>query len=139
MSTPANFLPGYVRRVYGERSSIFLAWERRIWTPIMNCRAVEKSWKKLWEQDMAPYRALRRDAPMVLVGHAAYPAVTRDHTPASLSKKWITDVLRKKIGYRGLVVSDDLEMGGVLKSRIDRAGCGRSHSRGRRFVPDLSP
>lgn len=77
---------------------------------------VEKSWKKLWEQDMAPYRALRRDAPMVLVGHAAYPAVTRDGIPASLSKKWITDALRKKIGYRGLIVSDDLEMGGVLKA-----------------------
>ena len=45
-----------------------------------------------------------------------YPAVTRDRTPASLSKKWITDILRKKIGYRGLVVSDDLEMGGVLKA-----------------------
>ena len=78
--------------------------------------SVQKSWKKLWEQDIAPYRALRRDAPMVLVGHAAYPAVTRDRTPASLSTKWITDVLRKKIGYRGLVVSDDLEMGGVLKA-----------------------
>jgi beta-N-acetylhexosaminidase len=78
--------------------------------------SVEKSWKKLWEQDMAPYRALRRDTPMVLVGHAAYPAGTRDRTPASLSKKWITDTLRKKIGYRGLVVSDDLEMGGVLKA-----------------------
>jgi beta-N-acetylhexosaminidase len=78
--------------------------------------SVEKSWKKLWEQDIAPYRALRRDAPMVLVGHAAYPAVTRDATPASLSKKWITDTLRKKVGYRGLVVSDDLEMGGVLKA-----------------------
>ncbi|MGA7381692.1 MAG: beta-N-acetylhexosaminidase [Terriglobales bacterium] len=77
---------------------------------------VEKSRKKLWEQDMAPYRALRRDAPMVLVGHAAYAAVTRDHTPASLSKQWITDALRKKIGYRGLVVSDDLEMGGVLRA-----------------------
>ncbi|MGB7586422.1 MAG: beta-N-acetylhexosaminidase [Terriglobales bacterium] len=78
--------------------------------------SVEKSWKKLWEQDIAPYRALRREAPMVLVGHAAYPAVTHDRIPASLSKKWIMDVLRKKIGYRGLVVSDDLEMGGVLKA-----------------------
>ncbi len=77
---------------------------------------VGKPWKKLWEADIAPYRALRRESPLVLVGHAAYPAVTRDHTPASLSKKWITDVLRKKIGYRGLVVSDDLEMGGVLKA-----------------------
>ncbi len=77
---------------------------------------VDKPWKKLWEADIAPYRALRRESPLVMVGHAAYPAVTRDNTPASLSQKWITDVLRKKIGYRGLVVSDDLEMGGVLKA-----------------------
>ena len=77
---------------------------------------VEKAWKKLWEADIIPYRALRRESPLILVGHAAYPAVTRDRTPASLSRKWITDILRKKIGYRGLVVSDDLEMGGVLKA-----------------------
>jgi len=78
--------------------------------------SVEKPWKKLWEQDLYPYRTLRRELPMVLVGHASYPAVTHDHMPASLSKKWITGILRKKIGYRGLVVSDDLEMGGVLKA-----------------------
>jgi beta-N-acetylhexosaminidase len=77
---------------------------------------VEKAWKKLWTADIAPYRALRRESPLVLVGHAAYPAVSHDRTPASLSKKWITGILRKKIGYRGLVVSDDLEMGGVLKA-----------------------
>ena len=76
--------------------------------------SVQKSWKKLWAQDLAPYRVLRRSAPMVLVSHAAYPTVTRDRTPASLSRKWITEVLRKKVGFRGLVVSDDLEMGGVL-------------------------
>jgi beta-N-acetylhexosaminidase len=34
--------------------------------------------------------------------------------PASLSRKWITDILRKRIGYHGLVICDDLEMGGVL-------------------------
>jgi beta-N-acetylhexosaminidase len=78
--------------------------------------SVEKPWKKLWAADIAPYRALRRESPLVLVGHAAYPAVTHNWTPASLSKKWITDILREKIGYRGLVVSDDLEMGGVLKA-----------------------
>lgn len=93
--------------------------------------SVEKSWKQLWEQDMAPYRALRRDAPMVLVGHAAYPAVTRDRIPASLSKKWITDTLRKKIGYRGLIVSDDLEMGGVLKAAsIGQAAVGHIRAGG---------
>jgi beta-N-acetylhexosaminidase len=77
---------------------------------------VDKSWKQLWEQDLKPYRALRSEAAMVLVGHAAYPAVTRSQTPASLSQKWIGNILRKKIGYRGLVISDDLEMGAVLKA-----------------------
>ncbi|HXM64725.1 MAG TPA: glycoside hydrolase family 3 N-terminal domain-containing protein [Terriglobales bacterium] len=87
--------------------------------------SVDKPWKKLWEADITPYRALRRESPLVLVGHAAYSAVTNDHTPASLSKKWITDILRKKIGYRGLVVSDDLEMGGVLKAApIEQAAVG---------------
>jgi beta-N-acetylhexosaminidase len=78
--------------------------------------SISKSWKKIWAEDLYPYRALRRELPMVLIGHANYPAITHDGSPASLSKKWITDVLRKKIGYRGLVVSDDLEMGGVLKA-----------------------
>ncbi len=83
---------------------------------------VAKPWKQLWSADIAPYRALRRVAPFVLVGHANYPAVTHDSAPASLSKKWIAGILRKKISYRGLVVSDDLEMGGVLKAAsIDRA------------------
>jgi beta-N-acetylhexosaminidase len=49
-----------------------------------------------------------------MVSHAAYPEVTKQQIPASLSKKWITDILRKKIGYNGLVVSDDMEMGAVL-------------------------
>ena len=75
---------------------------------------IGKSWKKLWAEDLAPYRALRRDLPFVMVSHAAYPAITGENVPASLSKKWITDVLQKKIGYRGLIASDDLEMGGVL-------------------------
>src|SRR2546425_3236335 len=78
--------------------------------------SVKKPWKKLWELDLYPYRTMRHELPMVLVGHASYPRVTGNHMPASLSKKWITDILRKKIGYRGLVVSDDLEMGGVLKA-----------------------
>ena len=59
---------------------------------------------------------MRRELPMILIGHANYPAVTHDQRPASLSRKWISDVLRKRIGYRGLIASDDLEMGGVLKA-----------------------
>ena len=78
--------------------------------------SVEKSLRKLWDEDLVPYRSLslRHELPFVMVSHAAFSAVTKERTPASLSKKWITDILRKKIGYRGLVCSDDLEMGGVL-------------------------
>jgi len=77
---------------------------------------VEKDWKKMWVQDLMPYRELKEQIPFVMVAHAAYPAVTKDNVPASLSRKWMQDVLRKKIGYRGLIVSDDMEMGAVLKT-----------------------
>ena len=74
---------------------------------------VLKSWRELWLEDVRPYRTLRRELPLVMVAHCAYPSVTGDKTPASLSRKWITEILRRKIGYRGLIISDDLEMGGV--------------------------
>jgi beta-N-acetylhexosaminidase len=77
---------------------------------------IEKPLKRLWTEDLVPYRLLQRQLPMVMVSHAAYPQVTHDRTPASLSKTWITDILRKRIGYRNLIVSDDLEMGGVLSA-----------------------
>ncbi|MBI2677478.1 MAG: beta-N-acetylhexosaminidase [Candidatus Koribacter versatilis] len=76
--------------------------------------SIAKSWRKLGTQDLAPYRALRAKLPFVMVAHAAYPDVTGDRVPASLSSKWMGDILRKKVGYRGLAISDDLEMGGVL-------------------------
>lgn len=76
--------------------------------------SIIKPWKRLWNEDLLPYRKLHRQMPIVMVAHAAYPDVTKDKTPASLSKKWMIDILRKKIGFRGVVMADDLEMGGVL-------------------------
>jgi beta-N-acetylhexosaminidase len=93
--------------------------------------SVEKPFRKLWEQDLVPYRIMRRELPFVMISHAAFPAVTKDRSPASLSKKWITDVLRKKIGYRGLICSDDLEMGGVLAAApIEQAAIGHLRAGG---------
>ncbi len=77
---------------------------------------IEKSLKRMWAEDLLPYRTLRQQLPFVMISHAAYPQVTDKRTPASLSKIWITDMLRKRIGYRNLIVSDDLEMGGVLSA-----------------------
>jgi beta-N-acetylhexosaminidase len=83
---------------------------------------IEKSFKRLWDEDLVPYRLMKRELPMVLVSHASYPAVTRGQLPASLSKKWIAKILRRRIAYRGLIASDDLEMGGVLKAApLDQA------------------
>jgi beta-N-acetylhexosaminidase len=76
--------------------------------------SIAKPWKELWKQDLAPYLALRVQLPFVMVAHAAFPEADGDRTPASLSPKWMGEVLRKKVGYRGLAISDDLEMGGVL-------------------------
>jgi beta-N-acetylhexosaminidase len=75
---------------------------------------IAKPWKRLWSEDLLPYRELHKELPFVMVAHATYPDVTGDRTPASLSKKWIGDILRKKISYRGLIITDDLDMGGVL-------------------------
>ncbi|MBA3913798.1 MAG: glycoside hydrolase family 3 protein, partial [Acidobacteriales bacterium] len=74
---------------------------------------VRKPWSRMWAEDLLPYRKLVRESPFVMVAHANYTAVC-DSVPASLSKKWISGVLREKLKYRGLVVCDDLEMGGVL-------------------------
>ncbi|MGB8028834.1 MAG: beta-N-acetylhexosaminidase [Terracidiphilus sp.] len=74
---------------------------------------IRRSWQKLWQEDLEPYRALGRELPMVMVSHAAYPLTKDTKRPASVSSFWVGDVLRKRIGYRGMVLSDDLEMGGV--------------------------
>jgi beta-N-acetylhexosaminidase len=76
--------------------------------------SIDKPWKRLWKEDLLPYRKLQSDLPFVMVAHAAYPQVSGEKLPASLSKKWMSGVLRKKLGYRGLIITDDLDMGGVL-------------------------
>lgn len=50
----------------------------------------------------------------IMVSHAMYPQIDPDH-PASLSKAIITDWLRKDIGYNGVVVTDDMDMGALAK------------------------
>jgi beta-N-acetylhexosaminidase len=77
--------------------------------------AVRRGFDDLWREDLVPYRALRDELPMVMVNHAAYPDTPGGMRPATASHFWITTVLRKRVGYRGIVFSDDMEMGGILK------------------------
>lgn len=77
--------------------------------------AIGRNWEEMWSEDLVPYRELHRAMPIVMMNHAAYPRTPGKNLPASVSKFWIGQILRKRIGYRGLVLSDDLEMGGILK------------------------
>jgi len=77
--------------------------------------AIDRTMRALGAEDLVPFRDLSHELPMIMVNHAAYPATRGGATPASASHFWITTVLRKRIGFRGLIFSDDLEMGGILK------------------------
>jgi beta-N-acetylhexosaminidase len=60
--------------------------------------------------DLEPFRALKRLAGAVMVGHALYPAYDASMRPATLSPAIIGGVLRGRLGFDGLVFSDDMEM-----------------------------
>jgi len=68
--------------------------------------------------DMAPYRRLIANGlPAVMAAHVLFPAV--DPAPASLSARWIRDVLRGQMGFQGVVFTDDLSMGGAAAAAGD--------------------
>ncbi len=84
--------------------------------------AIDKPWAQLWAEDILPYRLLGAELPCVMLAHASYVSVTGKAEPVSISSKWLRGILRKKLGYKGLVITDDLDMGAVL------AGTGGSAS-----------
>jgi beta-N-acetylhexosaminidase len=64
------------------------------------------------EPDIRPYRLLiENNLPGVMGAHVVFPAV--DPLPASLSKRWISSVLRGELGFHGCVFADDLTMAGA--------------------------
>lgn len=75
---------------------------------------IERSLAELEECELVPFRALiEADIEAVMVGHLVYPALDPDR-PASLSPVVNTDLLRDKLGFGGLILSDDLEMGAIV-------------------------
>jgi beta-N-acetylhexosaminidase len=76
---------------------------------------IRRSWPDLWQHDIAPYRELIVELPMIMVTHAAYPDTRGGNKPATATSFWVTQVLQRRLGYRGLIFSDDMEMGGILK------------------------
>ncbi len=64
------------------------------------------------ESEMEPYRLLKKDADTVMVAHVFNRNFDAEY-PASLSQKTITGVLRSELGYEGVVITDDLQMGAI--------------------------
>jgi len=88
---------------------------------------IDVSLDQLLGRDLIPYRILVREGiPAVMTGHLAFPRITGDLTPASLSPFFLKDVLRKTLGFKGIVITDDMEMEGVLADGMDTAEACRS-------------
>lgn len=75
---------------------------------------IEDTFEEIWERDLLPYRFLIPEGiPAVLSGHLNFPSVTNDNTPASLSHKFITGILKEQMGFDGIVITDSLNMLGA--------------------------
>ena len=66
--------------------------------------------------EMYPFKRLIADGvDMVMVAHLSIPALDPSGTPSSISKTIVTDLLKKKLGYKGIICTDALNMDGVAK------------------------
>ena len=72
---------------------------------------INKDREALLNEDLYPFKyAIHNDAKMIMVGHIAVPSITGDNTPASMSKAIINDLLIDELQYKGLVITDALNM-----------------------------
>ena len=72
--------------------------------------------------ELYPYRRLIDEGvAMIMVGHLSIPALDSTGTPASISKPIVTGLLRGEMGYKGIIITDALEMEGVAKDNANAA------------------
>lgn len=77
---------------------------------------IDKSLEELEQLELKPFRALiEAGCPGVMTTHILFPQLEPDGVPGTMSRRIITGLLRERLGFRGLVVSDDMEMDAIRK------------------------
>ncbi|MBS7295932.1 MAG: hypothetical protein KIG96_11175 [Treponema sp.] len=75
-----------------------------------------KTLEELRNCELVPFIAgIENDAQFIMTAHVAYPNVTKDNTPATLSTYFITDLLRNEMGYKGIIITDAMNMDAIAK------------------------
>lgn len=75
--------------------------------------AIDKTWDELMELELIPFvQAIEHHIDGIMVSHLLVPKVDPQY-PASLSHEFVTNKLRKQLGFEGLIITDDLEMKGI--------------------------
>jgi beta-N-acetylhexosaminidase len=76
---------------------------------------LEHDLERLRAVELLPFaRAAAADLPVIMTAHVVFPAI-EEGVPATLSRRVLTDLLRGELGYRGLIVSDDLDMKAISR------------------------
>lgn len=81
----------------------------------------DKTYEELLKSELKPFMAagpLGVDA--VMAAHISVPEITGEDTPCTLSEKMITDVLRRDLGFEGLIITDALDMGAITQNYTSR-------------------
>jgi len=77
---------------------------------------IDMSLNNLESVHIRPFKhAIEKGLEAVMVAHVYYSAFNNEKIPASLSKELITDYLKNKLNFKGLIISDDMVMGGITK------------------------
>lgn len=64
-------------------------------------------------EDMKPFEMLSPIAPAIMLGHGYYPSLTIERAPATMSSEIVRDILRSKFRFKGVLITDDMEMGAL--------------------------
>lgn len=97
---------------------------------------VDKTEEALEQLELIPFRrAVEAGIPAIMISHVLFPNIEKYYVPSTMSRKIVTGMLREKMGFQGLILTDCMEMGAIqnfygtpegtvaaIKAGVDLAG-----------------